>query len=207
MTAARPAPNPPDGVDYGARLERLSGRGWKQWLRVQAPYRWNLRRQRLGHVLEVGCGIGRNLDHLDGHGVGVDTDPTCVARARSRGFTVYLPDEFASSSHARPGSFDALLVAHVLEHMTPDEAVGLLRAYVPYVRPGGRVHVIVPQEAGQRTDATHVTFLDGADVVDLAHRAGLRSGEPRSFPFPRVVGRVFPYNETVCTATVPPRVG
>lgn len=192
------------GADgYGGRLDRLSGRSWKRWLRVQAPYRWNLRRLDLGHVLEVGCGIGRNLDHLDGGGVGVDMDPTCVARARARGFEAYLVEEFEASPHARPGAFDSLLVAHVLEHMEPDQAVGVLEAYLPYVRPGGRVVVITPQEAGQRTDPTHVTFLDAHAVKALAGRAGVRVERARSFPFPRVVGRVFPYNETVCVGTAP----
>ena len=40
----------------GARLETL-----RRMLPTQAPYRWNLRRLRLGRVLDVGCGVGRNL--------------------------------------------------------------------------------------------------------------------------------------------------
>ncbi len=122
-------------------------------------------------------------------------------RARARGFDAYLADEFEASPRAVPGAFDSLLLAHVLEHMTPDEAVDLLRHYVPYVRPGGRVLIITPQEAGQRTDDTHVTFLDGPAVVDIATRSGLVGATFSSFPFPRAVGRVFPYNETVSVAS------
>jgi SAM-dependent methyltransferase len=52
------------GVEYARRLQRLSGRRWKRLIDVQAPYRWNIHRLRLGRTLDVGCGIGRNLKHL-----------------------------------------------------------------------------------------------------------------------------------------------
>ena len=39
---------------YAARLDSLESARWKRWLNVQAPYRWNLRRLRLGFVLDVG---------------------------------------------------------------------------------------------------------------------------------------------------------
>ena len=52
---------------------------WKKALNVQAPYRWNLRRQRLGRTLDVGCGIGRNLETLDPGSVGVDHNEHSVA--------------------------------------------------------------------------------------------------------------------------------
>jgi len=57
---------------YADRLESRAASRWRKYLGVQLPYRWNLRRLRLGFVLDVGCGVGRNLAHLDGNGVGVD---------------------------------------------------------------------------------------------------------------------------------------
>ena len=52
------------GVEYTERLQTKSGARWKQWVDVQAPYRWNLRRHQLGRTLDVGCGLGRNLTAL-----------------------------------------------------------------------------------------------------------------------------------------------
>lgn len=190
-------PTSTESAAYADRLTALELRQWKQWLDVQAPYRWNLRRLRPGFVLDIGCGIGRNLAHLGGHGVGIDHNPACVAGARERGFTAYTPDEFAASVDARPGAFDSLLVAHVLEHLDEDGATDLLRRYLPYVRDDGRLIMITPQEAGQRSDPTHVRFVDIAAAGALAAGLGWRVVRERSFPFPRVAGRVFTYNEFV----------
>ena len=40
---------------YTQRLEGLETVWWKKLLPVQAPYRWNLRRLKLGLVLERDC--------------------------------------------------------------------------------------------------------------------------------------------------------
>jgi SAM-dependent methyltransferase len=198
-------PSGPDARDaaYAERLERLAGARWKRWLDVQAPYRWHLRRLRLGRVLDVGCGIGRNLAHLGGRGVGVDPNPHVVERARGRGLVAYTPEAFAAAPEAAPESFDALLFSHVLEHMAFAEAAALVRGHLPYLRPGGRAVLITPQEAGFASDPTHVTFLDFAALAALVAEVGLRGESAYSFPFPRPVGRLFRYNEFVCLARRP----
>jgi 2-polyprenyl-3-methyl-5-hydroxy-6-metoxy-1,4-benzoquinol methylase len=148
-------------------------------------------------VLDVGCGIGRNLVNLGGReaGVGVDRNPATVAACMCRGVIALAPDDFRSSAHARPGRFDALLCAHVLEHVPADEAEPLLAEYLPYVRAGGRAVLITPQEKGFASDPTHTTFLD-VDALDcLARAVGLAPVRAESFPVPRGAGRVFTYNE------------
>ncbi len=186
---------PPDR--YTQRLERLSGVRWKQLLNVQAPCGWNLRRLEPRYVLDVGCGIGRNLLHLDGNGVGVDTSQASVDVAKTRGCTAYTVAEFRSSSDASVASFDSLLLAHVLEHMPRQTAEDLVLEYLPYIKPGGQAIVIVPQEAGYTSDETHVNFLEAEDVVSLLRSCGLGSVRAYSFPFPGFVGRIFRHNETV----------
>jgi 2-polyprenyl-3-methyl-5-hydroxy-6-metoxy-1,4-benzoquinol methylase len=182
---------------YAQRLTRLGTKRWKQRLDVQAPYRWNLRRLDLGFTLDVGCGLGRNLAHLEGHGVGIDHNGACVAACRNNGLTVYSPGEFDQSLDARAGRFDSLLVAHVLEHLSEGDGRELVAKYLPFLKPGGRVVVITPQEAGQRTDPTHVRFVDGEATRRMMASLGWRVATSRSFPFPRRVGKVFPYNEFV----------
>ncbi len=184
---------------YAERLQRLSQRGG--WLRrvidPQRPYRWNLRRIHPGFVLDIGCGIGRNLNHLDGNGVGIDHNVACVAACNAAGLRAFEPDAFLASEFAVPQRFDSLLLAHVIEHMTAAEAETVLSTYLPFVRADGRVIVITPQERGQASDATHVRFFDEDAVRVLAEHLSLRVMSIRSFPFPRFAGRAFTYNETV----------
>jgi len=185
------------GAAYAERLESLSGARWKRWLDVQAPYRWNVRRLGLGFTLDLGCGIGRNLEHLEGCGVGLDHNASAVATARGRGLVAYTPGEFAASEDAREARFDSLLCAHVVEHMRFEEAVEFVGAHLRFVRPGGRVALIAPQEAGYRSDPTHVEYMDFVRLHGLLEAHGLERERSYSFPFPQIVGRVFPHNEFV----------
>ncbi len=196
-------PSSTESAAYTGRLADLEQRWIRRVFDVQAPYRWNLRRLELGFVLDVGCGLGRNLGHVDGHGVGIDHNAHSVEVVRSRGMTAFTPEEFLASEYAVPGRFDSLLSAHVLEHLTWDDAVQLLQTYLPYVRAGGKVVIICPQRAGFRSDATHVTELDGPALGRLTAECGVSVVSTRSFPFPRVIGNVFTYNETVVVGEKP----
>lgn len=188
---------------YADCLVREGEQWWKRLLDVQRPYRMHVRRLGLGFTLDVGCGIGRNLAALGAdRSVGVDHNPHAVEVARRRGFVAYTPDELTASSHARPGAFDALLASHVLEHMSAAAAAALLRHYLPYVRAGGRVVVITPQEAGFRSDPTHVEFMDPERVRALFRSTGIEPIREYSFPLPRIAGHVFKYNEFVSIGRV-----
>jgi hypothetical protein len=101
---------------------------------------------------------------------------------------------------ARPGSFDSLLFAYVLEHMAKEEAVGLIAEYRRFAKAGARLIIITPQEAGFRHDPSHVSFTDFAAIGDICSRVGADIDRQFSFPFPRPVGRIFAYNEFVVTA-------
>lgn len=189
--------------EYTDRLVTLEKAGLKRLLPTQAPYRWNLHRLKLGRVLDVGCGIGRNLSACDPGSVGVDHSASSVAAAKSRGLIAYTPDEFSATPDSEPGSFDTMLCAHVLEHLSVEEADDLLATYLPSVRSGGQLVLITPQEAGFRTDSTHVRFVDLDALNECAVSRGLTVQRSYSFPFPRAVGKTFPYNEFVMVASVP----
>jgi SAM-dependent methyltransferase len=191
------------GAGYTARLERLGGARWKLLLDVQAPYRWNIRRLRLGRTLDVGCGLGRNLAHLGGNGVGVDHNPTSVEVCRRRGLRAYTTEEFFAGGHARPGAFDSMLAAHLIEHMPADEAREVIGSYLPCVRPGGLAVFITPQERGYASDPTHVRWVGFAEAARLCRDLGLSVQRQYSFPFPRPVGKVFTYNEFVTVSRKP----
>lgn len=181
---------------YAERLAQLSGARWKRWFDVQRPYRWNLRRLALGRTLEIGCGIGRNLAALGPSAVGVDHNEHAIEMARARGHRAYSTAAFRASPEIDQ-PFDALLFAHVLEHMARAEAIALVAQWLPQLRPGGKLVLITPQEAGYRSDASHVEFMDFAALRSLLAEIGCVTRHAYSFPFPRFVGRVFPHNEFV----------
>ncbi|WP_028924422.1 class I SAM-dependent methyltransferase [Pseudonocardia acaciae] len=187
---------------YTERLARLEGARWKRLLDVQAPYRWNLRRL-VGDraVLDVGCGIGRNLANLGPGSVGVDHNEHSVSHCRERGLTAYTVDEFFASEHGAPGSFDGLLAAHLVEHMDRAAALEVLGSYLPSLRPGAVVVVITPQERGYDSDETHVRFCGFDEVAELCGALGLTVRSRASFPFGRWAGKAFTYNEFVTVAS------
>ncbi|MHB1473358.1 MAG: class I SAM-dependent methyltransferase, partial [Dermatophilaceae bacterium] len=167
------------------------------------PYHWNLRRQDLGRTLDLGCGIGRNLGVLPSGSVGVDHNADMVGLARSMGYEAYTVSAFMGSELAVPGAFDGLLLAHVVEHMEREQALQLLRDYLPFVRPGGRVFLVCPQERGYASDPTHIWFAQSSELEDLVRTLGLELERSFSFPFPRKTGKLFIYNEFCVTARVP----
>jgi 2-polyprenyl-3-methyl-5-hydroxy-6-metoxy-1,4-benzoquinol methylase len=195
------------GSDYTERLAHLEGARWKQVLDVQAPYRWNLRRLHLGRTLDVGCGIGRNLTALD-DAVGVDHNATSIDTARQRGLRCWTTEQWPDCPDAQVDHYDAMLLAHVLEHVQAAEGDEIIRGYLPYLRDNARLVLICPQEKGYTTDATHVRFVDFEEMVATAERLGFAVERRYSFPLPRMAGRVFPYNEFVVVARrVVPRRG
>lgn len=193
-------------TDYAVRLKRKELAPWKKWLNVQAPYRWNLARQELGRTLEVGCGIGRNLLALPPGSVGVDHNVASVEFARQRGLEAYTTDEWPAALERKVGEgFDSILLAHVVEHLVPSAARGLLTAYLPLLRTEGKVFLICPQERGYSSDPTHVYFATDEDLRALAVDVGLEPLKSFSFPLPRFMGRLFTYNEFCVLATKPSR--
>ena len=83
----------------------------------------------------------------------------------------------------------------MLEHVA--EPAALIEQYLPLLVPGGRIVLITPQEAGWRSDATHVRFLDDRALVRILEALGFGLERAYSFPFPRWAGRAFRYNEFV----------
>lgn len=192
-----------DSREYADRLVVLEQAWWKRLLNVQAPYQWNLRRRNLGRTLEIGCGVGRNLATLPAGSVGVDHNETSVKVARARGFRALTVDEFFASDEPELATFDALLIAHVIEHLSPSAGLGLLEDYLPRLRVGGMVFFICPQERGFSSDPTHVRWTTGEDLQDLAREVGLVPERWTSFPFPRAAGKAFRYNEFNLVARKP----
>ena len=96
-----------------------------------------------GSVLDIGCGSGHMLQALRQRGwrvTGSELSERAARHARLLGLDVevgaYSPD------HWMPGSFDAVILWHALEHLPDPRAI--LRGLARLVRPGGIVAIAVP---------------------------------------------------------------
>ena len=103
-----------------------------------------LRRPREGaRVLDVGCGNGEFLREMRAAGwigLGVETDPQAVARARLHGLDVR--EGSVEEAAFEPGSVDAVTLSHVVEHL--HDPVATLRACRGLLRGGGVLWIATP---------------------------------------------------------------
>lgn len=96
-----------------------------------------------GKLLEVGSGSGKFLEsmrRLGWHVEGVDFDPHAVKCAREKGLPVVLGT--LESQRYPDGSFDAVVMSHVIEHVHDPE--GLLRECRRILRSRGQITVVTP---------------------------------------------------------------
>ena len=145
----------------------------------------------LGDVLDVGCAEGANADALRAAGAtrvaGIELDEGFAGAARAR------LDEVVTGSVEDvlpwpPASFDTVLCYDVLEHLRdPWSVLGRLHGLL---RPGGRVHVALPNARHTSLwvplvrhgrfaygpegvlDVTHLRFFARRDAEDLVRGAG-----------------------------------
>ena len=172
----------------GLELSRERGRDYGSRHRAEVL---GLLAPPLGEVLDVGCAEGANADGLRGAGAtriaGIELDEQFAAVARTRldeVVTRSVEDELPWE----PESFDTVLCYDVLEHLRdPWSVLERLRALV---RPGGRVHVALPNARHTSVwlplalrgrfayapagvlDVTHLRFFTRRDAEDLVRDAG-----------------------------------
>jgi len=102
--------------------------------------------KRPGRVLDIGCGCGELLSAFAARGwdpVGIEPNSRAAEIARSKGIQA-TEEVFAADTARRLGSFDAILFAHVLEHLPrPDEIIQLARSILA---PHGLLFCEVPND-------------------------------------------------------------
>ncbi|MEW6722936.1 MAG: class I SAM-dependent methyltransferase [Candidatus Micrarchaeota archaeon] len=87
-------------------------------------------------VLDFGCGTGYKISLIEG-AVGFDESPFAREFCAKKGLRVT-----GDLSSLRDGSFDCVLISHVLEHVpVPTETLDRIRALL---KPGGRIIVVLP---------------------------------------------------------------
>ncbi len=151
-------------------------------------------------VLDVGCGNGELSRLMTVNGcrvVGIELVPEKAEKARASCETVLVGNVETMPLPLEPGSFDALVFSNVLEHLL--EPVATLRRLMPFLRPGGRALVDLPNVAhwGIRLrllrgrwdyedagilDRTHLRFYTRKTGREMVRQAGLEIVEEDIIP-------------------------
>ncbi len=186
---------------YTSRLREIQTRKFKELLQINRLYAISLRRVGLGKTLEIGCGTGRILKYLP-NAIGVDHNAHSVAFARKAGLAAYTVEEFEkimkqSDNPSRSELFDSIVFPHVIEHLSPEDAHQLVGKYLPFLKIDGSLVFVCPQEAGYKSDSTHVKFYDVEHLVTLGEDFGYSLISSFSFPLWRNLGKWLRFNETV----------
>lgn len=95
-----------------------------------------------GRVLDLGCGTGGVLAHLDSYGEAIGIDPSSEAAGYCRQRGVKMAIASGMELPFRDQSFDVVLALDVIEHV--DDDVAILREARRVLRPGGVVILTVP---------------------------------------------------------------
>jgi SAM-dependent methyltransferase len=98
-------------------------------------------------VLDLGCGLGGFVQLLNRGGfeaLGVDSDPACIAFARAHGLPVAEADVLEYLREAPAGSWDAVVAAHLVEHMPYAAVLELVQQAYRVLKPEGRLLLITP---------------------------------------------------------------
>ena len=148
------------------------------------PFR-DLYRGPSGRLLDVGCGSGElalGLAERGWRAAGVEISERAAAAAAAQGLEVHMGT--VHDAPWEPGSFDAVIFNHALEHV--DDPGADLAAAARLVRPGGLVAVAVPNFGGwqrklfggrwfQLDLPRHLTHFDPRSLPALGtRRAGLQ---------------------------------
>ncbi len=167
-------------------------------------------------LLDVGCSIGLFLhlaEQRGWKGVGTEVGKRALAYARNC-FGLEVVDTPLSEAGFEPASFDVVTLNSVLEHT--QEPRGMLRQVAELLRPGGALHLIVPnveslacrvlhERAATFDGRNHVIYFSPSTLRDALEREGFEVVETHTrvsslTPVLEWLGYREPYSDTDTSA-------
>jgi SAM-dependent methyltransferase len=149
-------------LEYELQTHRAEDRHWwyqgRRRVLERAIARLELPAQ--AHILDAGCGSGRNMVDLAHHGsvTGVELSPTSVQLARDRDAGEVIEGSVLDMPF-NDGSFDLSVSLDVIEHLEDD--IGALRELRRVTKAGGALLVTVP---------AYQWLWSGHDEINHHHR-------------------------------------
>lgn len=146
-------------------------------------------------ILDVGCGEGLYLSYLRQHDIkakGIEAHPATAKRAQAKNLDVVVGDAFRVLPKLR-GRSGAVVISHLIEHLSGDQAARLIRLAYNCLRPGGRILILTPNPRNIKTlawtfweDPTHVRPYSLPALSRLFDEAGFRVIELKELPGPPI---------------------
>ena len=154
-----------------------------------------------GLTIDLGCGAGQILERLPVGSLGIEVNPILVEDLAKRGLRVMPAAEGQDGFNLtalRPNEFGSLVLSHVLEHF--NHADDVLRKLLRDCAELGvsTVIIVVPGDAGYRSDSTHKTFVNMAylESHSLVNCEGFQISHSSYFPGNmQFIERLFVYHE------------
>jgi SAM-dependent methyltransferase len=172
---------------YDSAVGKRVRRDWDevQSLRLDRLPRWIDRVHKDARILDAGCATGYLLGLLSAHGytrlTGVDLSPTLAATARDRledSACIVQSDLRDFLRQQADGSFDTVIMHHVLEHIPRDQTIPTLKEIHRCLTPGGFLGIKVPNAsfvlggAMMFGDFTHVTHFNEHSLAQVLAASG-----------------------------------
>jgi ubiquinone/menaquinone biosynthesis C-methylase UbiE len=100
------------------------------------------------HILDFGCGFGQMISALKQNGFssieGADINSAAIGQLRERQITVHDLTSEIDFYDTHAGSYDFVIMSHVLEHFPKSEVINQLRRVRKVIKEGGALIVMVP---------------------------------------------------------------
>lgn len=118
-------------------------------------------------LVDIGCAAGDLTIELQARGfqmTGIDFEPQRVARARGMAARHHLPVQFLSEDLQtidHPEPYDGMVMGEILEHFVEPRAI--LEKHLPFLKPGGKILITVPNMAHLRARLKLLFFGEFAD--------------------------------------------
>lgn len=158
----------------GIESERTDDRSIFSYQRMIFRYRYARKYLHPGSVLDIGCGYGYQAGFMQGYDyVGVDYYPKAAIVARQSHPEARFLAMQAPPLSFKDNSFDNVICAEMIEHVTPDLALPLVRECHRVLKPGGIFFLSTPNAQNRLQKAPdHYIEYSVSDVHQFLAQTG-----------------------------------
>jgi len=139
------------------------------------------------HILDFGCGFGQMISTLKHNGFssveGADINSAAICHLRDRQIIVHDLKSEADFYDMHAGSYDFVIMSHVLEHFPKSEVINQLRQIHKILKSGGTLIVMVPNAQSNTgcywayEDFTHHLLFTSGSLYYVLKASGFSSVE------------------------------